>query len=417
MRNSIFELDEKLGYKSPFSRWTLPNKTDTIIKSSTQLLFSKILGPNIVSEGAIYEFIIKGFNIPTKELNLNGVIDQIKWGYEIDSTGIKTINQKAIYLFSNNEIVLKWKIPKLQNGQYLKVYAWTDYEKEAVVSTSSILNYPFDFRSYRVAGKSADYALKTAEDMCYGDGISKTDHSAYDIEQIKTIGHDIDKFFNSEPNELFYLFEEMATSYFSTGELEVVIKDMIKKLSNSKGDKGIEIYTNEVLTKCVKEHEQTKRFLKNIEEKLKIELQKHQCNPICLFNSNIQFKNTDDELQRPIFGNLVRNKDRFNASSILTGLTIIIHDIWSYRVKIKKFDTNDSKNYSITCGIELLDHFGLDIKDMRPKIIDLGKGLPELKINFADFDGFKAWFVLQHLKSYKPFITKIEFDQTFYGTI
>ena len=45
------------------------------------------------------------------------------------------------------------------------------------------------------------------------------------------------------------------------------------------------------------------------------------------------------------------------------------------------------------------DHFGLDSLDME-KFYSYGSG-------------FRAWFVLQHLFGYKPFLTKIQFEKQF----
>ena len=46
---------------------------------------------------------------------------------------------------------------------------------------------------------------------------------------------------------------------------------------------------------------------------------------------------------------------------------------------------------------EMFDHFGLDYPD----------------IEKYDNDIFIAWFILQHFRGYKPFITKISFTSKF----
>jgi hypothetical protein len=68
---------------------------------------------------------------------------------------------------------------------------------------------------------------------------------------------------------------------------------------------------------------------------------------------------------------------------------------------LKNYNRTDN-NYEATYEITLWDHFGLDLNDIR-------------KFNF--WAGFRAWFILQHLRGYKPFITKVQFEKTFTGNI
>ena len=54
-----------------------------------------------------------------------------------------------------------------------------------------------------------------------------------------------------------------------------------------------------------------------------------------------------------------------------------------------------------------MNHFGLDLPDM------------EKKFNIIPSVGevFVCWFILQHLRGYKPFITKMTFTREFTGNI
>jgi hypothetical protein len=56
------------------------------------------------------------------------------------------------------------------------------------------------------------------------------------------------------------------------------------------------------------------------------------------------------------------------------------------------------KNNQITIKLNFIyyDHFGLDYPDIAK----------------FDNDIFYSWFVLQHFKGFKPFITKISIDET-----
>ncbi|WBX78520.1 DUF3289 family protein [Tenacibaculum ovolyticum] len=64
---------------------------------------------------------------------------------------------------------------------------------------------------------------------------------------------------------------------------------------------------------------------------------------------------------------------------------------------------NEGENYTCKYEVILWDNFGLDKPDMQ-KFFSYGAG-------------FRAWFVLQHLYGYKPFVTKMAFNKEFKGTI
>jgi hypothetical protein len=65
---------------------------------------------------------------------------------------------------------------------------------------------------------------------------------------------------------------------------------------------------------------------------------------------------------------------------------------------------SDGKKYQLKYKIILYDHFGLDI--------------PDVESGYYYIEGFLAWFVLQHHRSYKPFITKMESsERTIIGQI
>ena len=62
----------------------------------------------------------------------------------------------------------------------------------------------------------------------------------------------------------------------------------------------------------------------------------------------------------------------------------------------------------------IIDHFGLDVADIESygsasKIIKKNWKVAVLASDMAR--GFCAWFILQHLRGYKPFITIMEKEQ------
>ena len=67
----------------------------------------------------------------------------------------------------------------------------------------------------------------------------------------------------------------------------------------------------------------------------------------------------------------------------------------------------EDDNYTAKYEVILWDHFGLDLPDLEKKfnIIPLAK------------ETFICWFILQHLRGYKPFLTKIQFKKQFKGCL
>jgi hypothetical protein len=76
------------------------------------------------------------------------------------------------------------------------------------------------------------------------------------------------------------------------------------------------------------------------------------------------------------------------------------------KVMITEYKLNGSK-YTLKYQVTLWDHFGLDKPDME-KIHNLVPIAAE---------AFICWFILQHLRGYKPFVTKITFERSFSGDI
>ena len=64
-------------------------------------------------------------------------------------------------------------------------------------------------------------------------------------------------------------------------------------------------------------------------------------------------------------------------------------------------DTFYGDDYTAKYQVTLWDHFGLD--------------KPDMEKFYYGINGFRAWFLLQHIKGYKPFITKMTFTQEFKG--
>jgi uncharacterized protein (TIGR03034 family) len=238
-------------------------------------------------------------------------------------------------------------------------------------------------KSRRDPGKNADGTV--ANDMKYGDYTKEQIKKIRFMFKIDDITNDIDTI---SDDLLFRKFKEMATTLFSTGKLEENILKMIAKFKSNTGG----TYSDPILTTAAREHAQTQKFEKELRSKLCDAIKKHK-GDIFKIKSNLDI--------------ILKNSVYYNtASDIINGLTIATNDIWAYRIEIVEY-LFTGLSYEGRYRITLYDHFGLDEPD-----VDDSK-------NYSYLAGFRAWFILQHLDrfAYKPFITVIELDYSFSGTI
>jgi len=86
------------------------------------------------------------------------------------------------------------------------------------------------------------------------------------------------------------------------------------------------------------------------------------------------------------------------------GQRIALNDIWATDVMLTACEIK-GEEYTIKYDVTLWDHFGLDKPDLEKWFNIIGRARAI----------FAAWFTLQHLRGYKPFITKIQFTREFAG--
>ncbi len=84
----------------------------------------------------------------------------------------------------------------------------------------------------------------------------------------------------------------------------------------------------------------------------------------------------------------------------VSGLGITVHQVWSVKAELKNYSHNSCTGlWSGTLQYTFYDHFGLDWDD----IVKHGEDrIPQ----YHTGDFFKAWYILQHYRSAKPFITE-----------
>ena len=232
------------------------------------------------------------------------------------------------------------------------------------------------------------------EDLQYND-ISEDDLKAMDwINWADFVGTTPEDFYNT------WMF--ICTAIFAEPPLEMVIIDMINHFMSGEGSN----YSNPILTQKVAEHDSTINYVNSIKScidslmcqydkdicALKYEAENRDSNPLVDMMR-------EKEIYAPVYDDL---DDTILASS---GLRICVDSLWGNQIEVKSYNKTGNC-YSGTLVFTLYDHFGLDAADVE---------------KFGFLRGFKAWYILQHNKeyngAYKPFVTVIQFEVPFSGTI
>lgn len=93
-----------------------------------------------------------------------------------------------------------------------------------------------------------------------------------------------------------------------------------------------------------------------------------------------------------------------DAASWVNGLGITVHQVWAMKAVVKNVAFHPGA-WTGKLVYTLYDHFGLDWPDIQ---------------KFEDYpiagDGFVAWFILQHYRNAKPFITELTIVEDAWGT-
>ncbi len=331
-------------------------------------------------------------NLPGLNRDLSDIADDLTYGYGKVST--RPIYSKAL--------IDKYKSEYIENGfDYLGKHSlFTNVENE---------NYPI--KAIYSEKQMADTEVKL---------FGKEWMEWYDS------GDDIMKYKDKEeyPDEkLFDIFRDKAKYWFAEGKLIGNIDRMIDKFQANKGgvyediilsealinSPNMELYCNNVQDYIAQRLKERKGLVINevnginplLDETVYMVLDKDSQEARLKIGKTTSVPREDGKgncfFFRPIFGS---KEDRTKGTQIAT------NDIWSTEVKITSI-TIKGDDYAIDYHVNLWDHFGLDIGDMEamPNIVPFAK------------DTFAVWFVLQHLRGYKPFVTKVQFDKSFTGSL
>jgi hypothetical protein len=181
------------------------------------------------------------------------------------------------------------------------------------------------------------------------------------------------------------LFGSMRSLLWQTSilspEMRTLTSQMADKFESNTGG----TFENAILTKNVKQSVQYQNFLRKFGEDLGKELTRKSGN----INQISEIKTND---YRPKF-NDIWNK--------FAGLQIAINDTEANEVKLLNFRTEAGVLWYADIEVTIYDNFGLDKHDA---LIYQGK-----------HSGFAAWWLLQHTRGFKPFVTKIVIKSSIEG--
>jgi hypothetical protein len=216
-------------------------------------------------------------------------------------------------------------------------------------------------------------------------------------------------------DKLFEIFRKMATEIFTDSDdtMQKNINAMIDKFQNDEGG----IYEFEDLpTELIETHPSTVRYCNELEKYIKRKLNENNGNILKLEDKEVDFrfkgenplvtrkrdKDKDFSLT-PVYDGGLSSLEKLG--NIINGFGIALGDIWATEVMITEYNKLNESEYSVKYQVTLWDHFGLDVKDIaREKDLTI-------------YEGFYAWFHLQHYRGYRPFITKITFKNFFKGNL
>jgi Protein of unknown function (DUF3289) len=211
----------------------------------------------------------------------------------------------------------------------------------------------------------------------------------------KNIVKKVKEYCKKSNSELFKIFKDGTDQFTSSGNRDV-LHSMVDKVMRNEGG---EFYSVN-LTKTASEFDKIKTFITEVNKIILNEIKKNKNNIKRLQITNPQ---TDNGIIYPLMKDIKKPllDDRSN------GLKIAVNDVWAYQVFIKSC-TISGNQYNLDLEYIFWDHFGLDMPDIEKFGDANGWGY--------NLDIFIAWFVLQHFKGFKPFITKIPIVKSYKGS-
>ena len=213
----------------------------------------------------------------------------------------------------------------------------------------------------------------------------------------------IDSYTGKTDDKLFSIYQNDMDDW-ATGELD---DNLVKMISFFKTNTSTSTtYEDARLTDAIAKHSSTTNFINSLSPLIGKALMEAQgdLSQLEVSDDKTQFSRTEFESDPSILG--IEGLQELNSltySDKFSGLGISVDGTQAYNIKVTEYELNGN-TYSGELELEILDHFGLDSPDI-------------LKDYLRKHEEFICWYILQHIKGYKPFITKILIKYSFKGSV
>jgi hypothetical protein len=310
--------------------------------------------------GVEYEYKVSGYN-------MNVPFDKpqhVKWIVKVDG-------KEELQKQEGETLKLLMKVEWAGKEITVMPYLLRTTERVSVKTRVERWGVPRIFaRSTNWAGRDA--MGQKAEDMMYAD---KTPEELLAINKLFAV--QLDSTDDALFADLIYLTSAFALVKGNDNAQRVV--------SHFRENTGT-TYSSGYMDKMLSEHETLKEFIYGNNGVMKT------------LNLLLRDNNGDLNKIEILTGKLRSTRVKFNKipDDYLNGMKITVDDTSAYVVYIDHFELTSSHTYNAAFHIEIYDHYGLDEKD-----VDCGYGYAA---------GFRAWYVLQHVRGYRPFLTKMNYS-------
>jgi RHS repeat-associated protein len=229
----------------------------------------------------------------------------------------------------------------------------------------------------KIIATDPDHKPGVGNDMKYGDfsrDRMMTEATDQGRDQISAANRNITRALLDESNDdLFDRLYSLAETFADGDDAEIMTKGLVDHFKENSGLP----YKGDRLTEAANNHPTTRDFIEDVRRKFIEEVSENG------FSANTRI----DLAGHPVFN----IKGFMSSGDEDNGLLFSVNDVWSYKVEVISYK-QISGQFEAEIKITLYDHFGLDTPDME-------------KIYKNMYPEFSAWFILQHVRGFKPFIT------------
>lgn len=368
-RNNL-EVREKVWKVSEptFSNYKKSND-ESMHVSNNIVLVTAVDGVKSTTVCQNVKYNVVSYNVASDIVSIDEKLN-IKWVVVVDG---KIYKQKSKGEILSLYILPEWYGKEIIVMPYLKKYT----SKVSVITKVEVWKLPVLFaKSSNDPGKDSNGEVP--DDLKYGDLTKK---EALKIQKLNKLQ------INASDNLLFEDLSILTSVFTVLGGKE----NMRKLIQNFRDNKGA-IFSSKYMDDALASHPTLKQFiydkegvLENLNEQLRS------------VNGNI---NKIETLQGVL--NSTRPKFSWRSGSVknivkdlFSGMTMAVDDTSAYLVFVESYELVSANTYNAVLRIESYDNFGLN-----PADIQCGFGL---------LAGFRSWFILQHVRGYKPFLTKMTY--------